>query len=408
MMTVYIMDSLYFDGVAKIIPAEFANGSKMMLFYEKGRQLPECVFEYISKGWIILKLLPVKMSECIPLVTFELGVWHTLHPEDKFILWGEASLVGIFKFFLIYDDSASTYMGIRSIQRDQSAPEEKSADKKSEPERKKEPAKETIKKDRKITREKQPLKDRNPAQITINKEVKRASEMDTLVEMMNGINEMCAVVDEPSVPREKNKETKESKYKKPDNKLRRPDSPQEKTKDQTSKKDCDKTYEKKSKESIDSAHKKETPARSEVNTRENSGTERKSESEDHKADHKTDHKTEKKDPPAPAPKGDQKKSASENNVKTNKKNTAGSDLDHVLGEFLRNECFKGFSITDDEMRCVILSLLISVDASSIKSGMHLYKEQLEQFLSEDRAKVLYDKTAPVFETIVNYFFSEKK
>ena len=407
-MTVYIMDSLYFDGVAKIIPAEFANGSKMMLFYEKGRQLPECVFEYISKGWIILKLLPVKMSECIPLVTFELGVWHTLHPEDKFILWGEASLVGIFKFFLIYDDSASTYMGIRSIQRDQSAPEEKSADKKSEPERKKEPAKETIKKDRKITREKQPLKDRNPAQITINKEVKRASEMDTLVEMMNGINEMCAVVDEPSVPREKNKETKESKYKKPDNKLRRPDSPQEKTKDQTSKKDCDKTYEKKSKESIDSAHKKETPARSEVNTRENSGTERKSESEDHKADHKTDHKTEKKDPPAPAPKGDQKKSASENNVKTNKKNTAGSDLDHVLGEFLRNECFKGFSITDDEMRCVILSLLISVDASSIKSGMHLYKEQLEQFLSEDRAKVLYDKTAPVFETIVNYFFSEKK
>lgn len=403
-MTVYIMDSLYFNGVAKIIPAEFANGSKMILFYEKGRQLPECVFEYISKGWIILKLLPVKMSECIPLVTFELGVWHTLHPEDKFILWGEASLVGIFKSFLIYDDSASTYMGIRSIQRDQSAPEGKSADKKSEPERKKEPAKETIKKDRKITREKQPFKDRNPAQITINKEVKRASEMDTLVERMNGINEMCAVVNEPAVPREKNKETKESKYKKPDNKLRRPDSPQEKTKDQTSKKDCDKTYEKKSKESIDSAHKKETPARSEVNTRENSGTERKSESEDHKADHKT----EKKDPPAPAPKGDQKKSASENNVKTNKKNTAGSDLDHVLGEFLRNECFKGFSITDDEMRCVILSLLISVDASSIKSGMHLYKEQLEQFLSKDRAKVLYDKTAPVFETIVNYFFSEKK
>lgn len=402
-MTVYIMDSLHFDSVAKIIPAEFANGSKMMLFYEKGRQLPECVFEYISKGWIILKLLPVKMSECIPLVTFELGVWHTLHPEDKFILWGEASLVGIFKSFLIYDDSASTYMGIRSIQRDQSAPEEKSADKKSEPERKKESAKET-KKDRKPAKEKQPLKGRNPAQMSINKELKRASEMDTLVEMMNGINEMCAVVDEPAVPREKNKETKESKYKKPDNKPRRPDVPQAKTKDQTSEKDRDKTYEKKSKESIDSAHKKETPARSEVNTRENSGTERKSEREDHKADHKT----EKKDPPAPAPKGDQKKSASENNVKTNKKNTAGSVLDHVLGEFLRNECFKGFSITDDEMKCVILSLLISVDASSIKSGMHLYKEQLKQFLSEDRAKVLYDKTAPVFETIVNYFFSEKK
>lgn len=403
-MTVYIMDSLYFDSVAKIIPAEFAKGSKMMLFYEKGRQLPECIFEYISKGWIILKLLPAKMSECIPLVTFELGVWHTLHPEDKFILWGEASLVGIFKSFLIYDSSASTYMGIRSIQRDQSAPEGKSADKKSEPERKKESAKETTKQDRKPAKEKQPPKGGNPAQMPINKEVKRASEMDTLVDMLNGFNEMCAVVDDPAVPREKNKETKESKYKKTDNKPRRPDAPQSKTKDQTSEKDHDKTYEKKSDKSIDSAHKKETPARSEANTHENSSTEKKSENKDHKADHKT----EKKDPPAPAPKGDQKKSASENNVKTNKKNTAGSDLDHVLGEFLRNECFKGFSVTDDEMRCVILSLLISVDASSIKSGMHLYKEQLEQFLSEDRAKVLYDKTAPVFEIIVKYFFSEKK
>lgn len=406
-MTVYIMDSRHFDSVAKIIPAEFAKGSKMMLFYEKGRQLPECVFEYISKGWIILKLLPVKMSECIPLVTFELGVWHTLHPEDKFILWGEASLTGIFKFFLIYDDAASSYMGIRSIQRDQSVSEEKSTDKKDEPERKKEPAKETAKKDRKAAREKQPLKSKNPAQMPMNKEAKRASDMDIFVEMMNGLNdEVCAVVDKPAVPREKNDEPKVSgsKYKKNENKPRKPDNPPVKQNNQTSEKDHNKRNEKKSDKNTDSVYKKETSFQSEVNTRENIGTEKRPEGGDRKAGYKI----EKKDQPAPVSKEDQKKSASENSVKTNKKNTAGSDLDHVLGDFLRNECFKDFSVTDDEMRCVILSLLISVDASSIKSGMHLYKEQLEQFLSEDRAKVLYDKTASVFEVIVKYFFSEKK
>ena len=404
-MTVYIMDSMHFDSVAKIIPAEFAKGSKMMLFYEKGRQLPECVFEYISKGWIILKLLPVKMSECIPLVTFELGVWHALHPEDKFILWGEASLIGIFKSFLIYDDTTSSYMGIRSIQRDQSVSEEKSADKKEESERKKEPAKETTKKDRKPTREKQPLKSKNPAQASMNKEAKRVSDMDLFVEMMNGLNdEANAVVDEPAVPREKNNGFKASgsNYKKPENKPRKPDNPPVKSKNQVPEKEYDRTYEKKSDKNTDSVYKKETSALSGIN--ENSGTEKRSEDDDHKAVHKT----EKKEQPIPASKGDQKKNASENSVKINKKNTAGSDLDHVLGDFLRNECFKDFSVTDDEMRCVILSLLISVDASSIKSGMHLYKEQLEQFLSEDRAKVLYDKTAPVFEIIVKYFFSEKK
>ena len=106
-MTVYIMDSLYFESVAKMIPAEFAKGSKMILFYEKGRNLPDCVFEYISKGWITLKLLPAKMQDCIPIVTFELGIQHSLHPENKFILWGDAALTGVFKFFLVYDDNAT-------------------------------------------------------------------------------------------------------------------------------------------------------------------------------------------------------------------------------------------------------------------------------------------------------------
>ena len=57
---------------------------------------------------------------------------------------------------------------------------------------------------------------------------------------------------------------------------------------------------------------------------------------------------------------------------------------------------------------MIMSLLVSVEASSVKSGLHLFKEQLEQFLSESRARVLYDKTAPAFNTFVDYFGNAAK
>ena len=39
-MNIYIMDSMYFDSVEKLLPAEFAKGYKILLFYEKGRKLP--------------------------------------------------------------------------------------------------------------------------------------------------------------------------------------------------------------------------------------------------------------------------------------------------------------------------------------------------------------------------------
>ena len=87
-MNIYIMDSMYFDSVEKLLPAEFAKGYKILLFYEKGRKLPDIVFEYISKGWIILRMLPKKMADCISLITFEIGVQHSVNPKDKFILWG--------------------------------------------------------------------------------------------------------------------------------------------------------------------------------------------------------------------------------------------------------------------------------------------------------------------------------
>lgn len=45
-MNIYIMDSMYFDSVEKLLPAEFAKGYKILLFYEKGRKLPDIVFEY--------------------------------------------------------------------------------------------------------------------------------------------------------------------------------------------------------------------------------------------------------------------------------------------------------------------------------------------------------------------------
>lgn len=124
-MKVYIMGSQCFDNVVKLIPEEFSKGAKMILFYEKGRTLPECVFEYISKGWITLKMLPGKMQDCIPIVTYELGIQHCLHPDDKFVLWGDAFLIGVFKFFLLYDDSATSYLGIRDIRKDQADVQEK-------------------------------------------------------------------------------------------------------------------------------------------------------------------------------------------------------------------------------------------------------------------------------------------
>ena len=93
--------------------------------------------------------------------------------------------------------------------------------------------------------------------------------------------------------------------------------------------------------------------------------------------------------------------------KTKKADSAGSDLEGVLGSFCGRSVLKTSKVTDDEVRSVILSLLVSVDASSIRSGMHLYKEQLEQFLSENRARVLYDKTVPSFKTFVDYFGPKK-
>ena len=188
-MTVYIMDSQCFDSVVKLIPVEFSKGSKMILFYEKGRTLPGCVFEYISKGWITLKMLPAKMQDCIPIVTYEIGIQHCLHPDDKFILWGDVVLTGIFKFFLLYDDSASTYLGIRNILKDQADVQEKYPEEQKKQEVRKKPEEKSRKK------EIRPIKEKKPIPKVV------VSDEDVFSDLLNKINEEeGAVLDSPAVP----------------------------------------------------------------------------------------------------------------------------------------------------------------------------------------------------------------
>lgn len=196
------MGSMYFDSVEKLLPAEFAKGYKILLFYEKGRKLPDIVFEYISKGWIILRMLPKKMADCIPLITFEIGVQHSVNPKDKFILWGDASLTGVFKDFLLYDDSASSYMGIRNILRDQTEvkekfPEEPKTGGKKSPGGKKEAAKKPEPKNCESPRKKGKRPDKATVPI--------AADMDTFSDMTMDMLAMLevedgAVLDKPAVP----------------------------------------------------------------------------------------------------------------------------------------------------------------------------------------------------------------
>lgn len=377
-MTIYIMGSQCFDSVVKLIPAEFSKGAKMILFYEKGRTLPGCVFEYISKGWITLKMLPAKMQDCIPIVTYELGIQHCLHPDDKFILWGDAFLIGVFKFFLLYDDSATSYLGIRDIRKDQADVQEKYPEEQKKEVRKK-PEEKLQKKEKRPVKEKKT----NPKSVVSNE--------DVFLDLLNKINEEEeAVLDSPAVPQtEKAADTAlPNRSGVSTDKKREYDSPKQSS--SANKADQLKVSvpnSKNQKETMQTA--KAKPADNAVNHRFKEDQEK-----------KPGVKPEKIDKQLP------EKKSSKNHIKQNQ--SAGIDLENVLGDFLKKECFKNFQVSDDEMRCVIMSLLVSVEASSVKSGLHLFKEQLEQFLSESRARVLYDKTAPAFNTFVDYFGNAAK
>lgn len=377
-MKVYIMGSQCFNNVVKLIPAEFSKGAKMILFYEKGRTLPGCVFEYISKGWITLKMLPAKMQDCIPIVTYELGIQHCLHPDDKFVLWGDAFLIGVFKFFLLYDDSVTSYLGIRDIRKDQADVQEKYPEEQKKEVRKK-PEEKLPKK------EKRPVKEKNPIPKAV------VSDEDVFSDLLNKINEEeGAVLDSPAVPQTE---------KAADNAL--PNKSGVST---------DKKREYDSPKQSSSANKADHPKVSVPNSKNQKETMQtaKSKPADNAVNHRFKEDQEKKPGVKPEKIDKQlpEKKSSENHIKQNQ--SAGTDLENVLGDFLKKECFKNFQVSDDEMRCVIMSLLVSVEASSVKSGLHLFKKQLEQFLSESRARVLYDKTAPAFNTFVDYFGNAAK
>ena len=387
-MNIYIMDSMYFDSVEKLLPAEFAKGYKILLFYEKGRKLPDIVFEYISKGWIILRMLPKKMADCIPLITFEIGVHYSVNPKDKFILWGDASLTGVFKDFLLYDDSASSYMGIRNILRDQTEvkekfPEEPKTDGKKPPGGKKEAAKKPESKNSESPRK----KGKRPDKATVPIVTDMDTFSDMTMDMLNMLEvEDGAVLDKPAVP-PKEKTPKKGSDRPADK--RRPVSSESKVKPEPPKPD--------KKQDKAEGKPKNTNDKLRMENKKSAGKEEKTKGQPDSHNKNTEDK--KKEPEKQLP-------ATEKG-NTKKADSAGSDLEGVLGEFLRKECFKNFKVTDNEVRSVILSLLVSVDASSIRSGMHLYKEQLEQFLSENRARVLYDKTVPSFKTFVDYFGPKK-
>lgn len=436
-MTVYIMDSLYFESVAKMIPAEFAKGSKMILFYEKGRNLPDCVFEYISKGWITLKLLPAKMQDCIPIVTFELGIQHSLHPENKFILWGDAALTGVFKFFLVYDDNATAYLGIRNILKDQTEVQEKFPVEKKErengesakienktssnkahmaknSEKNKPPApdkenRNNKKRQSKASSEKHPVKVKTSSPHPTTDEAKKAaaSEIYDAFFDFNMDDEDTAVLVSPSVPKTEKKNINKNKQ---ENKTA--ENPPRKTPQAKQP-----TFPTDNHPVEDNQKEKENNISDKV---EQTGRFSKNSSEDKKAIKRTDiasnkevsfeskADTHKKEPDSTETAIAPRTQSNENTVKINNNISAGADLETALGDFLQEECFKNFSVSADEMRAVIMSLIISVDASNIKSGMHLYKEQLEQFLPETKARVLYDKTIPAFPAVVDYFSVENK
>ena len=74
-MNIYIMDSMYFDSVEKLLPAEFAKGYKILLFYEKGRKLPDIVFEYISLSSGGTLLSPVFLRIFFYMMTLLPPIW---------------------------------------------------------------------------------------------------------------------------------------------------------------------------------------------------------------------------------------------------------------------------------------------------------------------------------------------
>lgn len=111
-MHILISDVSYFDRIKERLPAEFAKGNRLLLFFNNDQPLPNEVFEYISRGKVRIKKLPGPLEECLLLVMYELGKMRATAPDDRYTLWGDEILTGLMKFFVQYDEEEAIRFSI--------------------------------------------------------------------------------------------------------------------------------------------------------------------------------------------------------------------------------------------------------------------------------------------------------
>lgn len=111
-MHILISDVSYFDRIKERLPAEFAKGNRLLLFFNNNQPLPNEVFEYISRGKVRIKKLPGPLEECLLLVMYELGKMRATAPDDRYTLWGDEVLTGLMKFFVQYDEEEAIRFSI--------------------------------------------------------------------------------------------------------------------------------------------------------------------------------------------------------------------------------------------------------------------------------------------------------
>ena len=124
-MHILVSDVSYFDKIKERLPAEFAKGNRLFLFFNNTQPLPNEVFEYISRGKVQIKKLPGPLEECLLLVMYELGKLRASSPEDRYTLWGDEILTGLMTCLVKYDEEESIRFSIDKFELSESQKKEK-------------------------------------------------------------------------------------------------------------------------------------------------------------------------------------------------------------------------------------------------------------------------------------------
>lgn len=124
-MHILISDVSYFDKIKERLPAEFAKGNRLFLFFNDAQPLPNEVFEYISRGKVQIKKLPGPLEECLLLVMYELGKLRAASPDDRYTLWGDEILTGLMTCLVKYDEEESIRFSIDKFALSESQKKEK-------------------------------------------------------------------------------------------------------------------------------------------------------------------------------------------------------------------------------------------------------------------------------------------